>query len=285
MIYITGATGSIGKELCKLLAEDNVPARAMCRKPEQLQQFKALGIETVLADFNDPESLKKGMQGCNQLFLLTSPDQDHTTREKKMIDLAIIAGIKNIVRLSTSDTNLSTKLPYGKSHAEIDHYLGNNSVSWTILRPTGFMQNLIESRHPIAKGVLPHSLNDGQISYIDLRDIASVAKAVLTEDKHNEATYYLTGPESLTMTDVATELTTGLGHAIQSKNISEEDMRKILTYAHLSDWYIDALIEQFKIGGSGGEIDTTKEVQRLTGKPARKFSQFVQDYREEFLKN
>ncbi|RYE20320.1 MAG: SDR family NAD(P)-dependent oxidoreductase [Sphingobacteriaceae bacterium] len=256
----------------------------MCRKQEQLQQFSALGLEAVLADFNDSESLTKGMQGCEQLFLLTSPDQDHTLREKKMIDLAIEAGIKHIVRLSTSDTNLSTKLPYGKSHAEIDHYLQRKPVNWTILRPTGFMQNFIESRHPIGNGALPHCLNDGQISYIDLRDIASVAKTVLTEDKHNEATYYLTGPESLTMNEVAAELTNGLEHEIRSANKTEEEMRKILTYAHLTDWYIDALIEQFRIGGSGGEIATTKEVQRLTGKAARTFSQFVQDYKADFLK-
>ena len=282
MIYITGATGSIGKELCKLLASEKIPARAMCRKPGQLQQFKNLGLETALADFNDTDSLTRGMQGCTQLFLLTSPDQDHTSREKQIIDLAINAGIKHIVRLSTSDTNLSTKLPYGKSHAEIDHYLRNKPVHWTILRPTGFMQNFIESRHPIANGILPHSLNEGQISYIDLRDIASVAKTVLTEEKHNEATYYLTGPESMTMSDVAAKLTKVLGHEIRSTNITEEEMRKILTYAHLSDWYIDALIEQFKIGGIGGEIDTTKEVQRITGKPARTFSQFVGDYKSDF---
>lgn len=46
----------------------------MCRKQEQLQQFSALGLEAVLADFNDSESLTKGMLGCEQLFLLTSPD-------------------------------------------------------------------------------------------------------------------------------------------------------------------------------------------------------------------
>lgn len=285
MIFITGATGSIGKELSKLLAEDRIPARAMCRRQEQLYQFTVLGLEAVLADFNDPESLSQGMQGCEQLFLLTSPDQDHTLREKQMIDLACQAGIRHIVRLSTSDTNLSTKLPYGKSHAEIDQYLRAKPVNWTILRPTGFMQNFIESRQPIAKGILPHSLNDGQISYIDLRDIASVAKTVLTEDVHNGATYYLTGPESMTVSDVAAELTSSLGHEIRSANIPEEEMRNILSYAHLSDWYIDALVEQFKIGSSGGEIDTTWEVQRLTGKSARTFSKFVQDYKADFLKS
>lgn len=282
MIFITGATGSIGTQLCRLLANNHIPARAMCRRPDQLQQFIALGLETVLANFDDQASLVRGMQGCEKLFLLTPPDEEHTSREKRIIDLAISAGVKHIVRVSTSDTNLSAKLPYGRSHAEIDHYLRTKPVAWTILRPTGFMQNFIESGPAIVKGTLPHLLGDGQISYIDLRDIAAVAKTVLTADGHNKAIYYLTGPQSLTAKNVAIELSRALGYKVQDVDIPETEMRKILTYARLNDWYIDALIEQFRIGANGGEIDTTEEVQRITGSPARTFEQFAQDYKDQF---
>lgn len=170
MILITGATGSIGSELCRLLANEQIQARAMCRKQEQLTQFIAMGHEAVLADFDDPDSLGQTIVGCDKLFLLTSPDENHFQREKNIIDLAIKAGIKHIVRISTADANLSAKLAYAKSHSEIDHYLRAQPVDWTILRPTGFMQNFIESSYAISKGSLPHMMKEGQISYIDLRD-------------------------------------------------------------------------------------------------------------------
>lgn len=283
MLFITGATGSIGSELCRLLGAENVPSRAMYRKEGQQTHFEKLGLEAVRADFDDADSMRGAMQGCDTLFLLTAPDPQHAQREIAIIKLAIELGIQRIVKLSTANTNLSSPLTYARSHAQIDQYLRQQPIEWTILRPTGFMQNFTEYAHPISKGILPHMLGDGQISYIDLRDIALVAKHVLTQPGHAKATYYLTGPASLTVAEVATALTTGLGRTIQAINQSEADTRKALGYSGMDTWHIDALIEQFKIGAAGGEIDVTGEVARLTGQAPRTLAQFVDEYRNHFL--
>lgn len=84
-------------------------------REEQLQQFTSLGLEAVLADFNDKASLQVAMQGCKKLFLLTSPDEQHTQRESAIIDTAVEASICHIVRTSTADANLSSKLSYARS--------------------------------------------------------------------------------------------------------------------------------------------------------------------------
>ncbi|QJD80355.1 SDR family oxidoreductase [Spirosoma rhododendri] len=282
MIVITGATGSIGSELCRLLAADNTPCRAIYRKESQQPFFDALELEAVRADFDDIDSMRRAMQDCTNLFLLTAPDQRHVEREIVMIRLAVESGVQHIVKVSTANTNQSSALAYARSHAQIDHYLRGQPIDWTILRPTGFMQNFIEYAHPIGKGILPHMLGDGQISYIDLRDIALVARHVLTQPGHANATYYLTGPAALTVSDVAAELTAGLGHPVRAVNQSEADTRQALIYAGLDAWYTDALIEQFRIGANGGEIDTTGEVARLTGRAPRTLRQFVRDYKNQF---
>jgi uncharacterized protein YbjT (DUF2867 family) len=199
-----------------------------------------------------------------------------------MIDMAIEAGIKHIVRISTADANLSARLPWSRWHAEADHYLRSKSINWTIIRPTGFMQNFIESHRPISKGILPHLMDEGQLSYIDLRDIALVAKHLLTEDKHNGAVYYLTGSASLTAKEVASHLTVALQHEVRDLHITEPEMRKALIAAGLSDWYVDALIEQYAAVAGGYEIDVSEEVKRLTGFSPRNFDQFIQDYKEHF---
>ena len=283
MIFITGATGSIGSELCRLLAAENIPSRAMYRKEGHQTGFKALGLEAVQDDFNDADSMRQAMQGCDTLFLLTAPDPQHAQREMALIKLAINLGVQHIVKVSTANTNQSSPLAYSRTHAQIDQYLRNQPINWTILRPTGFMQNFTEYAHPISQGILPHMLNDGQISYIDLRDIALVAKHVLTQPGHAKATYYLTGPASLTVAEVAWELTAVLGHAVQAINQSEADTRKALGYAGLDAWHTDALIEQFKIGANGGEMDVTGEVARITGQAPRSLTQFVNEYRTRFL--
>jgi uncharacterized protein YbjT (DUF2867 family) len=284
MIFITGATGGVGTELCRLLTEANIPARAMYRRPEQSVQFTRSGLDAVKADFDDVESLRSGMAGCDRLFLLTHADEDHFSREKSIIEVAIDSGITQIVKISTADTNLSSNLSYAKSHAEIDHYLRSMPVSWTILRPTGFMQNFLESARLIRQGILPHMMRSGQIGYIDLRDLAAVAKAVLTEDGHNKATYYLTGPQSLTVKQISHELTAALGFVVQEIHTSSSEMRNALASAGLSEWNINALLDQFEIGANGGEIDVTEEVERLTGKPPGTFSQFINDYKNHFIR-
>jgi uncharacterized protein YbjT (DUF2867 family) len=283
MIFITSATGNIGKELCRLLGEAGAPARAMCRKEEQLQQFRSLGLQAVLADYEQPETLRMALSGCKKMFLLTSPTAWHAQTEKSVIDMAEEAGIKNIVRLSTADANLSAKLAYARSHAEIDHYLRSKPLDWTILRPTGFMQNFIASAHPISRGILPHMVGDGQLSYIDLRDIGQVASQVLTQDIHKGATYYLTGPESLTLKNVTAVITAALGHKVKEVRSSEAEIRKALGYAGLSEWHINNLIEQFHTVAGGYEIDVTGEVERLTGQRPRHFAQFARDYKSKFL--
>lgn len=283
MIGITGATGSIGSELSLLLAQSHIGARVMCRREAQLERFNALGHEAVLANFDHPETLDAAIKGCEKLFLLTAPDEAHFEREKRIIDIAVNAGVGHIVRISTSDANLGASLAYARSHAQIDHYLRAQPVAWTILRPTGFMQNFVESAYAISKGSLPHMLADGQISYIDLRDIALVAKHILTEEGHHRAMYFLTGPESLTVDQVAALLSNNLGIQVKEQRVSEAEMREMLRYSGMSAWYQDALIAQFRIGASGGEIDVTEEIQRITGSAPRNLATFAADYKNQLL--
>ncbi|MCX6215299.1 SDR family oxidoreductase [Spirosoma sp.] len=281
MVLVTGATGQVGKELCRLLAQSHIPARAMCRHQEQFTQFTQIGLEAVQGDFGQPDQLRKAMQGCQQLFLLTPPVPQQAQWERLTIDLAVETGIQRIVRVSAADANLTTKVPWAKAHAEADHYLRSKPIDWTIIRPVAFMQNFLELAHPIARGILPHMTGDGQLSYIDSRDIAAVARQLLTQPGHQGAVYFLTGPDSLSLGDIATCLTEVLGHPVRAIQLAVEDMREQLKSASLSDWYINGLIEQYALVAGGYDIDTTEEVKRLTGQPPRTFAQFARDYHQE----
>jgi len=284
MILITGATGGIGSELCKLLADAAVPARAMYRKQEQLAQFTKMGIEAVKGDFEDTDSLKLAMQGCDQLFLLTQPSPNQESWEKTAIDLAVNAGIKNIVKISAGDANLSTEVPWARSHAKIDHYLRKSGIGWTIIRPSAFFQNFLKSAKVIAKGILPQVTGKGQACYIDLRDIALVAKHTLIEKHHQGAVYYLTGNESLTMKDIAVNLSKATGCKIRFVNIPVFVMYISLMLSGVSKWMAKGLIEQFNGLVRGGyDMDVTEEVERITGRLPRTFLQFAKENKEKFV--
>lgn len=284
MILITGATSDIGQKLCQLLSENKKPFRAMCRKEEQLEQFRKRGIDAVLGNFENPESLKAAMQGCICLFLTSPPTQNQVQCEKNAIDIAKQEGIAYIVKISASDANLKSSVPWAKSHAEIDHHLRNSGMEWTILKPTAFMQNFLSLSKPISKGILPQVAGNGQVGYIDAQDIASVAFSVLAENHHKRATYYLNGPEMLEMKEIALKLSETLGRRVRYVNLPSFVFRILLRFYGASRWVANGLIEQYaEVVAKNHDHDLGEEVIRITSFQPRSFLEFAKENKEAFL--
>ncbi len=71
MILVSGATGGIGGETCRILQQRGVPFRAMCRKQEQVDSLHGRGIDAVIGDFDRPDTLPAAMRGIDTMFLIT----------------------------------------------------------------------------------------------------------------------------------------------------------------------------------------------------------------------
>lgn len=284
MILVSGATGGIGGEVCRLLHESGVPFRAMCRKPEQVDHFKKKSMQAVLGDFDRPETLAAAMQGCDRLFLITPPTPDQVKQETGAIDAAQRAGVGQIVKISASDSNVRSTVPWAKSHALIDHHLRKAGIGWTVLKPTAFMQNFFWFKDPIAKGFLPQIAGRGCVSWVDTRDVARVAATVLVEDGHEHATYFLTGPETLDMKEAASRLSKITERKVRYINLPNPIFKVLLRLTGNSRWMANGLISQFSDVVAGHhDIDPTFEIQRLTGTEPRSFSDFLRDHRSLFV--
>ncbi|QRR00121.1 SDR family oxidoreductase [Dyadobacter sandarakinus] len=284
MLLVTGATGEIGKKLCQDLIQDGIPFRAMCRKEEQLEKLRKLGMDAVLGDFVDRESLKSAMRGCTSLFLVSPPTQNQVQCEKNAIDIAGQEGITYIVRVSASDANLRSSVPWAKAHAEIDHYLRNSGIEWTILKPTAFMQNFLTMAQPIAKGYLPQVGGKGLVGYIDAKDIGMVAYKIFKEDHHKKATYYLNGPETLEMKDVAFKVSEAIGRKVDYVNLPSFAFRTLLRATGASRWLANGLIEQYaEVVAKNHDHDLGEEVFRLTNNQPRSFTEFAKEHKDKFL--
>ena len=285
MILVTGATGGIGGEICRLLATRGAPFRAMCRKPEQLGAFRDRGMDAVIGDFDRPDTLPGALRGCDTMFLITPPTPDQVRQESAAIDGAKPAGVRRVVKLSASDSNVRSPVPWARSHALIDHHLRASGVDWTILKPTAFMQNFLWFKDPISRGILPQVAGRGSVSWIDTRDIARVAATVLVDDGHVGATYFLTGPDTLDMAQVTDRLHAVLGRRVRYLNLPGPAFRGLLRLTGSSPWMAKGLVVQFADVVAGHhDIDPTFEVERITGAPARDFTQFATDNREAFVR-
>ena len=95
------------------------------------------------------------------------------------------------------------------------HIEPERPVSYTILQPNVFHQNMLRMAAPIReRGRFRSAVGDARISMIDVRDIAEVAVKALTEDGHAGNVYVLTGPEAVTYLDVARLLSNAIGNAV-----------------------------------------------------------------------
>ncbi|WP_338338725.1 SDR family oxidoreductase [Xanthomonas euvesicatoria] len=284
MILVSGATGGIGGELCRQLQQAGTPFRAMCRKHEQVDNLQQKGMDAVLGDFDTPETLQGAMQGCHTLFLITPPTPEQVAQETAAIDAAKRAGIGRIVKVSASDCNVRSPVPWAKSHALIDHHLRASGIAWTILKPTAYMQNFLWFKDPIAKGVFPMAAGRGSVSWIDTRDIARVAATVLTEEGHAGATYFLTGPETLDMQAATSRLSKIIGRKVRYLDLPTPVFRVLMRATGNSPWMAKGLTVQFADVVAGHhDIDPTFEIERLTGKRPHTFDDFVRDHRQVFV--
>ncbi|GGE46979.1 uncharacterized protein YbjT (DUF2867 family) [Pedobacter psychrotolerans] len=284
MILVTGATSVIGQKLCQLLAENKKPFRAMCRKEDQVEKMLKKGIDAVLGNFEDSDSLRSAMKGCKTLFLVSPPNKNQLESETKVIDVAKEAEITYIVRVSASDANLRCSVPWAKNHAHIDHYLRKSGIDWTILKPTAFMQNFLTMTKPISKGYLPQISGNGLVGYIDAQDIGSVAYHVLTQDHHKRATYYLNGPETLDMKEASSKLSEVLGKKVRYIHLPSFAFRILLRATGASKWLANGLIEQYgEVVAKNHDHDLGEEVFRLTNCQPRSFKDFTEENKKAFM--
>ena len=283
-VLVTGATGCVGTELTRLIAASGREARVLHRGAGQAEHLRRSGLEPVLGDFDDPRSVEAAMGGCETVFLLSPGAPKQAEREKGAIDAARRAGVRRVVRVSAADSNLGAPVPWARAHAEIDAHLRESGLVWTILKPTAFMQNFLAMTGAISKGVLPHIAREGRVGYVDTRDVAAVADRVLAEPEgHEGATYLLTGPEALTMREVAARLSGAMGRRVRYVNVPTPVFRLALKLAGVDDWLARGLVPQFRGVVAGGHaVDVTGEVARISGRPPRAFADFARDHKEAF---
>lgn len=286
-ILVTGATGDIGRRVVARLQALGQPVVAMCRKPEQIEEFQKQGVEAVFGDLSEPSTLVEALQGCDRMFLLTVAGRAQQEHGRHGVEASQAAGVDHVVHLSTADANPNSEIPWANAPAHTDVALKQRSGSWTILRPSAFMQNLVQSAAPIKKGLFPQTGGRGVVGWIDTEDIARVAVKVLTSGGHEGKEYYLTGPELLTMSDVAARLASVLHHPVRYLHLPAPLFFLALRVGGLDTWTARGLVHQFvqvvRNGHDLGDL-VTDTVHVLTGTPARSLREYLVENRAAFAR-
>jgi uncharacterized protein YbjT (DUF2867 family) len=284
MILITGATGTNGTELIKLLAREGVGVRALVRSPDRAAAIAHLhGVELVVGDLGDHSSLQAALSGIERAFLVTNSSEEAQNLQCRFVDTARRTGLQHIVKLSQLGAEPTSPVRFLRYHAEVEKVIRASGINYTFLRPNLFMQGLLVFRSSIATtGKFFAAAGDAKVSVVDVRDIATAAAAALTQPGHEGRIYDLTGPEALTHPEMAAQLSHALGRPIRFIDITPEAMKAALLDTGLPLWQADGLLEDYAHYRRDEASMITSGVTEATGASARTFAAFARDYAPHF---
>ncbi|MGI5131917.1 NAD(P)H-binding protein [Pseudonocardia sp. CA-107938] len=265
MIVVTGATGNVGGELVRQLAERGEAVRGVVRTATAALPD---GAERAVGDLNEPESLRAAFAGADALFLLAGyPDA--------VLEEARAAGITRVALLSGGSAAT------GRTDNAVSQYMiateravQASGLDWTFLRPSGFMSNTLQWTEQLAAGdVVRAPFADVPIAVIDPADIAAVALEALTSDGHAGKAYLLTGPEPLLPADRLRILGDVLGRDLRFEAEPNDEAWTRMS-ASMPERYVRAFFS-FYVDRTLDESIVYPTVAEVTGRPPRTFEQWA----------
>ena len=271
-ILVTGARGNVGRRVLQRLYAAGHSLRASGRNPAELDVPE--GVETVALDLNDPETFVAALAGVSKVLLYAEPDGI-----VKFLDEAEKAGVEQVVLLSSNTVGLpgADQDPLAHHHLVVEEAVVASGLSYTILRPGAFMSNAFGWSYSLQAGdTIDQVFPEAQVAPVHEDDIADVAVIALTEKKIQDEIVDLTGPESLTFRRELEIVGEVLGRKLVINALTREEGE-----AQMSNFVpppvLTSLLNQWE-AAVGVVADTSATAERITGKPARTFRQWVEEH-------
>ena len=257
MILITGASGSVGKAVLQEVSRAQSNFRAMFRSKEEAAKAPPR-CQPVLADFSDKPSLRKALDGVTAVYLVCSPIPQLVELESNVLDVCKEIGVQHVVLNSALGAGDFTK-SFPSWHRKVEDKLKSTGISYTILRPNGFLQNIVAFNAPSirAQGAFYAAMGDAKVSYLDVGDIAVVAAKALHAGPHAGKTYELLGPEAISNQELAKRISRVAGRTVKYVDIPESAQREAMLGLGIPEWQVTALLDllQYYRQGAGAKTD------------------------------
>jgi NADH dehydrogenase len=240
MNLVVGATGMLGGEICRLLAEQGRPVRGLVRETSNaanVTRLKGLGAEVVRGDLKDRTSLAAACRNASAVLSTASSTlsrQEGDSIESvdrqgqlNLIEAAEQAGVKHFVLISFPGTDAD--FPLQSAKRTVEDRLQRGRMTYTILQPTCFMEVWLS---PVMGFDLAHATariygsGRNKISWISFQDVAKFAVAALDNPRAANAVIKLGGPDALSPLEVVRLAEDVVGKTIAVQYVPEEALRE-----------------------------------------------------------
>jgi uncharacterized protein YbjT (DUF2867 family) len=285
MLLVTGATGTIGRPLIDALLNQGAKVRAITHNPH------AAGlpaeVEVVEGDLSQPDTIAPFLEGVTALFL---HPRAVGLAAGELLGLARERGVRRVVALSA--TNVDDPLDQqpsrynGDRNKEVEDAAVASGLAWVSLRASSFAANTLRTwgAQIRAGDVVRYPYANFAEALIHERDLAEVIAHALHSDDlvaRRGRRLELTGPQSLTHQQLVATIGEVLGRSLRYQELPPEVAKQGMVQQGIPEAFVEALMARYA-REVGQPAPVTGEVERILGRPARTYAEWVADHADDF---
>lgn len=280
-ILVTGATGTVGRQVVEQLVKRGADVRAFVRDASKAN-FPA-GVGVVQGDLLDVDSLRSAFSGVSTLFLLNAVVADEYTQALIALNIARESGIERIVYLSVIHSDRYVNVPHFAGKYGVERMIEQMGLNATILRPAYFIGNDLTIKDVVTGyGVYPMPIGGKGLAMVDTRDVGEVAAIELLRRERSAVPLpldriNLVGPDTLTGPDVAAIWTDVLGRPIaypgEDTAAFEQNLQQYMPSWMAFDMRL--MTERFLTDGMVPDAGDVERLTTLLGRPLHSYREFA----------
>ncbi len=270
-IVVTGATGNVGRPLVQALVDAGEQVVAVSRNVAQVPD----GVRHRQADLTKPETFGDVLDGADALFLLTAGEVIANGDLTGIMAAAKAARVGRVVLLSSQGVGTQRHSP------ALEDTVRESGLETVVLRAGGFSTNALQWADSIrAERVLVAPFGDVGLPLVDPADLAEVAAVVLRDPGHDGMIYTLTGPAPISPREQAAAIAAALGEDVRFDELTRAEAKaRMLQFMPepVAEATLDILGDP-----TTEEREVSPDVEKLTGRPPRRFAEWAADNVEAF---
>jgi len=273
-VLVTGLRGKTGRQVATALMRRNgVAVRGVGRNVASLN-FP--GVTFRRFDWEDSASWPGALAGVEAIYLVKPKTADPAGTIASFLRLA--GNIERVVLLSEIDASNRDE---ATDERKVERVVETLPIAWTILRPNWFMQNFTEPSYYLEAirdaGELKIPTGGQPTSFVDTRDIADVATAALLDSGHAGRSYTLTGPQALTLADVAEMIGQAAGYQVRHIDPPLNEYLAAVSNRGTPKSTVDYYRRVYTCIQEGRTSIISPDVEHATSHPPRTFFAFVEE--------
>jgi len=285
MILITGATGMFGSRVLRETLARGTEVRALVHSPANAGQVRAGGADVVVGDLDEPGSLAAVFAGVDTAFLVSPMDERIAIREANALQAAQQAGVRRIVKLYGAVRHHGD--PVDALHLASIAAIRESGLSWALVSPSSVMDTTmldLAAEAIRSVGCLAGCAGEGRVGLVAADDVGRAAAVVLTERDEHGANYELTGPEALSMAEMAAVLSEVLGRTITYQDMPETEFRKLaVEQGGIPEDQVDFKVMVHQAAWKRGDAAlVTGTYRELTGQTPTSLKEWVAAHQDAF---